>query len=149
VPAKYVLDTNCYIDADHDPTFKAALQAFSYAATPFLYLSAITAAELQMSVSELVRQEIDTQIVKPFRRGRRIVAPSAASWEALATTLSWLHQHQGLELKRVKRSFIFDILIAHSCREIGATLISNNVPDLERIARVLTFDYAPPFPVLK
>jgi hypothetical protein len=48
----------------------------------------------------------------------------------------------------VKRSFIFDILLAHSCREIGATLISSNLPDLERIARVFRFDYAVPFPVL-
>ncbi len=149
MPAKYVLDTNCYIDADHDPTLKAALEAFSYAAAPFLYLSAVTGAELQMSVSEQVRQAIDTEIVQPFRRRRRIVTPSAASWEALGTTLSWLHQHEGLELKRVKRSFIFDILIAHSCRELGATLISSNIPDLDRIAQVLTFDYAPPFPVLK
>jgi predicted nucleic acid-binding protein len=149
VPAKYVLDANCYIDADHDPTFKAALEAFSYAATPFLYLSAITAAELQMSVSEHVRQSIDTDIVQPFRRRRRIVAPSTASWEALGTTLSWFHQHEGLELKRVKRSFIVDILVAHSCREVGATLISSNIPDLDRIAQILTFDYAPPFPVLR
>jgi predicted nucleic acid-binding protein len=49
----------------------------------------------------------------------------------------------------VKRSFILDILTAHSCRELGATLISNNAPDLERIAQVLEFDYTPPFPVLK
>jgi predicted nucleic acid-binding protein len=148
VPARYLLDTNCYIDADHQSTFKAALEAFSYAAAPFLYLSAITAAELRMGVPEEVRKAIDTTIVEPFRRRRRIVAPSTASWEALGTTLSWLHEHEGLVLKSVKRSFIFDILIAHSCREIGATLISNNIPDLERIAQVITFDYVPPFPGL-
>jgi predicted nucleic acid-binding protein len=67
----------------------------------------------------------------------------------LGTTLRWLHEHEGLELKRVKRSFIFDVLIAHSCRELGATLISRNISDLDRIAQVFTFDYAPPFPVLK
>jgi predicted nucleic acid-binding protein len=149
VPAKYVLDTNCYIDADHDPTFKAAFEAFSYAATPFLYLNAITAAELQTGVPEKVRKVVDTAIVEPFRRRRRIVAPLTASWEALGTTLSWLHEHEGLALESVKRSFIFDILIAHCCREIGATLISNNIPDLQRIAQVFTFDYAPPFPALE
>jgi predicted nucleic acid-binding protein len=149
VPAKYVLDTNCYIDADHDPTFKAALEAFSYAATPFLYLNAITAAELQMGVPGKVRKAIDTGIVEPFRRRGRIIAPSTASWEALGTTLSWLHEHEGLVLKSVRRRFVFDVLIAHCCREIGATLISNNIPDLRRIAQVFPFDYAPPFPALE
>ena len=149
MPAKYVLDTNCYIDADRDPSFRAALETFSCAATPFLYLSAITVAELQMGVPEKVRKAIDTGIVVPFRRRRRIVAPSAASWEILGTTLSRLHEHEGLVLESVKRSFIFDILIAHACREIGATLISNNIPDLDRIAQVFPFDYTPPFPVLK
>jgi predicted nucleic acid-binding protein len=149
VPAKYILDTNCYIDADHDPTFKAALEAFSYAASPFLYLNAITAAELQMGVPGRLRKAIDTRIVEPFRRRGRIVAPSMASWEALGTTLRWLRQHEGLLLKSVRRSFVFDVLIAHCCREIGATLISTNIPDLERIAQVFTFDYAAPFPALQ
>lgn len=149
MPAKYVLDTNCYIDADRDAAFHAALEAFSYASAPFLYLSAITAAELWMGVPAEARQVIDSGIVEPFRRRRRIVTPSAASWGALGTTLSWLHEHEGLSISTVKRSFIFDILIAHSCREIGATLVSSNLADLDRIAQVLAFDYAQPFPVLK
>jgi hypothetical protein len=48
----------------------------------------------------------------------------------------------------VKRSFVFDILIAHSCREAGAILISSNAADLDRIRQVFDFDYTPPFPAL-
>jgi hypothetical protein len=67
----------------------------------------------------------------------------------MGRTLSWFHEHEGLVLKSVKRSFVFGVLIAHCCREIGATLISSNIPGFERIAQVFTFDYAPPFPALK
>ena len=40
----------------------------------------------------------------------------------------------------------FDILIAHSCREAGAILVSANTRDMERIARVFAFDYVAPYP---
>jgi hypothetical protein len=103
MPAKYVLDTNCYIDGDKHPRSKAALETFAYAATPFLYLHAITAAELQMGVPGAVRQQIEKRLIAPFRKRGRIITPSAASWDMLGTTLSWLHEHEGLVLKTVKR----------------------------------------------
>jgi len=51
-----------------------------------------------------------------------------------------------LVLRDVRRSFVFDILIAWSCREIGAVLVSRNVKDLARIAGVFAFQFAPPYP---
>lgn len=148
MPAKYVLDANCYIDADKDPTTKAALETFTYAATPFLHLHAITAAELQMGVPETLRQQIEKRLIEPFRKRGRIITPSANSWDMLGKTLSRLHEREGLVLKTVKRSFVFDILIAHSCREAGAILVSSNTADLDRIKQVFDFEYAPPFPAL-
>lgn len=148
MPPKYVLDTNCYINADKDPSFKAALETFSCAATPFLYLHATVAAELQMGVPEAIRKQSEEGIIRPFQQRGRIITPSATSWEAMARALSWLHEHEGLVLKDIKRSFIFDILIAHSCREAGATLISSNTADLERIKQFFQFNYTAPFPAL-
>jgi predicted nucleic acid-binding protein len=46
----------------------------------------------------------------------------------------------------LKRSFIFDILIAYSAREIGAVLVSRNTGDLKRIVRAFRFDCVLPFP---
>ncbi|MEO8227028.1 MAG: type II toxin-antitoxin system VapC family toxin [Gemmatimonadota bacterium] len=148
MPPKYVLDTNCYIDGDKGTTFKAAFDTFSYAATPFLYLHATVVAELQMSARGAARKRLENGIIEPFRKRGRVITPSAASWAMMATTLSWLHEHEGLVIKQVKRSFIFDILIAHSCREAGAILISRNKADLERIEQVFRFEYASPFPAL-
>jgi predicted nucleic acid-binding protein len=64
----------------------------------------------------------------------------------LGTTLAALVEDDGLVLRDVRRSFVFDILIARSCREIGATLVSRNAADLTRIARVFSFDFVPPYP---
>jgi len=50
-------------------------------------------------------------------------------------------------LREVRRTFVFDILIARSCREIGATLVSRNSTDLLRIAKVFSFDVVAPYPM--
>jgi predicted nucleic acid-binding protein len=70
------------------------------------------------------------------------------SWDALGTTLATLAERDGMVLAQMRRSFLFDILIAHSCREAGATLISANARDLERIHRVFTFEFVAPYPKL-
>jgi predicted nucleic acid-binding protein len=49
-------------------------------------------------------------------------------------------------LRHVRRSFVFDILIARSCRELGATLMSRNSTDLSRIAMVFSFEFVSPYP---
>jgi len=84
----------------------------------------------------------------PYERRGRLVTPSASAWGALGNTLATLVRDEGLDLKTVKRSFVFDILVASSCREIGAIFVSANIRDLERIARVFAFDYVAPYPDL-
>jgi hypothetical protein len=66
-----------------------------------------------------------------IRRGR-VLTPSPAAWEALGTTLAALVDDNGLVLRDVRRSFVFDILIARSCRDVGATLVSRNSADLSQ-----------------
>jgi predicted nucleic acid-binding protein len=81
-----------------------------------------------------------------YVRRRRLVNPTAAAWEALGTTLARLVEDEGLVLSDVRKSFVFDILIAGSCRDIGAVLVSRNVKDLSRIARVFAFEFVAPYP---
>ena len=73
---------------------------------------------------------------------------TAASWDALGTTLAAFVARDGLVLAQVRRGFVFDILIAHSCREAGAILVSANTRDLQRIAKVFAFDFVAPYPRL-
>ena len=147
-PRTFVLDTNCFVDASHGDVEAAALAEFSAWAAPGLYLSTVVAAELRAGAgSARNRRTLERQILSPYIRRGRLVNPSPAAWEALGTTLAALVAEEGLVLREVRRSFVFDILIARSCREIGATLVSRNSTDLSRIAKMFSFDFVAPYPI--
>jgi predicted nucleic acid-binding protein len=144
---KYVLDTNCFIDATHDSSARIAFESFCVQAAPGLHLSAVVAAELRAGAGASL-STLERVVLAPYTRRGRLLTPSAGSWEALGTTLASLVARDGLVLSQMRRSFVFDILVAHSCREAGAILVSSNTRDLERIARVFAFDFVAPYPKL-
>jgi len=144
---KFVLDTNCFIAASRSDQDAASLEIFVQKAAPRLYLSTVVAAELRAGTTR-VRDlsKLEKAVLKPYYKRGRVINPSAAGWKALGKTLAWLVKHEGIILRTTPRSFIFDILLAYSCRELGAVLISANERDLQRIRQVFTFDSAPPYP---
>ena len=148
-PRKLVLDTNCFIEATKSDAVDAAFDAFCAQAAPRLHLSSVVAAELRagtIAASELKQLEAD--VLRPYLRRGRMVTPSAAAWDALGDALATLVREDGLQVKTTPRSLVFDILIAYSCRETGAILVSANTRDLNRIARIFSFDFVAPFPDL-
>lgn len=74
-----------------------------------------------------------------------MLTPSAASWDALGRVLA----AEGVRREHVTRSFVFDVLIAQSCREAGAILIIRNEEDMARITRITPFEFVAPFPVVE
>ena len=143
---KFVLDTNCFVDASRSDAKAAAFAEFCAWAAPGLYLSTVVAAELRAGAgSARNRRTLERQILSPYVRRGRIVNPLPAAWDELGITLATLVD-EGLVLRDVRRSFVFDILIARSCREIGAILVSRNAADLSRIAKVFAFEFIPPYP---
>jgi predicted nucleic acid-binding protein len=144
---RFVLDTNCFVDASRTDDGVAAFAEFCAWAAPRLYLSTVVAAELRAGAgNDKDRRTLERQVLSPYLRRGRVLNPSPAVWEALGTTLAALVESEGLALREVRRSFVFDILIARSCRDIGATLVSRNSADLSRIAKVFTFDFVAPYP---
>jgi predicted nucleic acid-binding protein len=143
-----VLDTNCFVDASRTEAGAAAFAEFRAWAAPGRYLSTVVAAELRAAAgSAKVRRTLERQVLSPYVRRGRLVNPSPAAWEALGTTLATLVEDEGIVLHHVRRSFVLDVLIARSCREIGATLVSRNAAGLSRIAGVFAFDFVPPYPL--
>jgi predicted nucleic acid-binding protein len=144
---KYVLDSNCYIDASRSSETLDALQQFVAWTAPGLHVSSIVAAELRAGArSPRDRRTIEERLLGPFARQERILTPSPAAWDALGRTLATLRDRDGLALAQTSRSFAFDILLAYSCRENGAVLVSANAKDLTRIRRVFAFEFVAPFP---
>jgi predicted nucleic acid-binding protein len=149
MPRKYVLDTNCFIEASRNEAAAAVLAAFSARAAPFLHLSSVVAAELTAGAANLEdRRLLEEEVLGPYQRRGRIVTPSRTSWDILGRALSEFVWNERLELRRMPRGFMLDILLAHSCRENGAVLISSNARDFQRINRIFTFDWTLPFPDL-
>ena len=145
---KFVLDTNCFVDASRSDDDAAAFADFCARAAPGLYLSTVVAAELRAGAgSPRDRRTLERHVLSPYVRRGRVLNPSPAAWDALGTTLAALVERDGLVLREVRRSFVFDILIARSCRQIGATLVSRNSTDLSRIASVFSFDFVRPYPI--
>lgn len=146
-PRKLVLDTNCFIEASRTDAANAAFELFTARAAPRLYLSSVVAAELRAgAIDPKERKQLEEEVLEPYARRGRIATPSAAAWKALGDTLATLVRDEGLDLKTVRRSFAFDILVAYSCREIGATFVSANTRDMKRISRVFAFEYVAPYP---
>lgn len=144
---KYVLDANCYIDASRNPVALTQLTQFSSWSAPGLFLSSVVAAELRAGVATpRNRKRLEEEVLGPFVRRDRIVTPTAEAWDALGLTLATLREKEGLQLAQVRRSFAFDILLAYSCRELGAILVTGNARDMDRIQRVFTFQYVAPYP---
>lgn len=144
---KYVLDTNCYIDASRDPTERASLLRFVGWSVPGLFLSSVVAAELRAGARTASdRKKLETEILGPFVRRGRILTPSSAAWDALGLTLATLRAQEGLQLASVRRSFAFDVLLAYSCRENGATLVTRNSKDMARIQGVFGVEHVTPYP---
>ena len=146
---RYVLDTNIFIDGFAKPEANAELQSFHAVFAPFEYLSAVVAAELRAGVrSAADLRSLETEVLAPFERRGRVITPTYRAWGFAGDVLARLAELEGLELKKVTRSFGNDVLIAASCREAGVTVVTHNARDCERIARVMPFDYTGAWPVL-
>ena len=146
---KFVLDANCFIAASRSDDEAALLEMFVQRAASRLYLSTVVAAELRAGTNRIGDlRKLEKVVLKPYYKRGRVINPSAAAWDALGKTLAWLVKNEGLILRMTPRSFIFDILLAYSCRELGAVLISANERDFQRIRQVFAFDSAPPYPHL-
>lgn len=144
---KYVLDSNLFIHGFRDDTANLELQRFHSLFAPFEYMSVIVAQELRAGArSAADRKILERAVLSPFARRDRLIAPSAHAWEESGNVLAELVRKEGLELKRISKSFGNDILLALSCRESGMVLVTENVGDFKRIAKVAPFKFTAPWP---
>lgn len=143
---RYVLDTQLYVRAFRDSAANAALQLFHTAFAPFEYLSAVVVQELRAGTRRADAGKLQRLVLDPFERRGRVVTPTYDAWKRGGEVLAALAALEGLELGRVPRSFVNDVLLALSCREAGVTLVTENRDDFERIRRVVAFDFVGPWP---
>jgi predicted nucleic acid-binding protein len=76
----------------------------------------------------------------PFERVRRIINPTYNNWkDAALIVVKIALRHPNLKSKKI--ALINDALIALSCRDIGATVVTLNVEDFELIRGFVRFRF--------
>ena len=141
---RYVIDTQLYIDALRNEDARAALNDFQIRHTPFLHLSAVVAQELRAGVRGSAAKQLEQSLLAPYESRRRLLTPSYSAWKDAGRVLSELIAPSGW--RSVTRSFVNDVLLALSCREAGVVLVTSNVRDFARIAKVARFDFVEAWP---
>lgn len=144
---RYVLDSNIYIEASRNRRKAAGLVEFTMAKLPQILLHAVVVQEiLAGAVSETARRNAYRDLVEPFERRGRLLAPSYTAWRRSGEIIAALIARGELSVGGIPRSFANDTLIAASCREAGVTLITENVRDFKRIQIVERIEFAEPWP---
>ena len=141
----YLFDSNVYVHAFRDPEFGASIRRFHQKNLPRLVLSAVVVHELLVgSANAAKEQALRKGIVEPFRVRRRLHVPARQTWEMAANIDRRLRKRKDLQSKLRTRSFLNDMLIAASARELGALIITENLADFSLIASVLDIQYMDP-----
>lgn len=100
-------------------------------------MSTVVLYELMVgAATKTVRHRLEADYVRGFRQMNRLLTPSLVVWEKAAAAeagLRALKRHSG---KLDARGFANDLLIALTCRAIGATLITANLGDFALIRSV-------------
>jgi predicted nucleic acid-binding protein len=144
IARRYAIDTNLYVDALRSPEGAVALEAFFRANAPAIYLSAVVAQELLAGARIDEAADVEGAFIEGVERRGRVFAPSFRAWTEAGKALAKLVGKS--DWKSLPRSFVNDVLLALSCRESGVVLVTANVRDFERIAKVKKFDFVPPWP---
>ena len=144
---RFVIDTNLYVEADRDLARAEELERFSTAYIPFIHFHAVVAQELLAGAIDRRRERlVEESLIQPFERRGRVLTPSFAAWKAAGRILSQLVQRKLMSPGGFKRSFLNDCVLAASCREVGATLVTLNRDDFRIIEKVMRFEFTEPWP---
>jgi predicted nucleic acid-binding protein len=143
----YVLDTNVYIDALRDSKERATLKRFLIRVGLRIRLAGIVALELRAGAVRPEHQIALDQLIEPHVRRERLIGLSFAACLEAGRALSALVAKERLRLSSAPASLTNNALLAASCREAGAVLVTNNHRDFTRLARHLRgFRFVAPWP---
>jgi predicted nucleic acid-binding protein len=147
VPARWVLDTNCYIRASQNREARRTLNAFHDRYFGRTDLAATVWLELQAGVRDSATQAALDALADTFAGRDAILAPSARAFQQAGRVLAGLATAEGLDLNRVQPSFHHDVMLACTVREHDRTLVTYNAEDFTRIRRHLRgFRFVAPYP---
>jgi len=84
------------------------------------------------------RTALELQFVNELARKIRVLTPTESHWLEAAEILSQIRKRKGYDTHKL-RELAFDVLIALSARDIGATLITCDQQDFAEIRKHVLF----------
>jgi predicted nucleic acid-binding protein len=133
-----IFDTNVYVTA-----LREGLGGASYArlqeAAPRTFWASVVSAELRAGAVDAAGRTVVADLSKHFERLGRVVAPTSTSWNAVGDVLATIVRRDP-SLRAKVRTLWNDALIALSARQIGATVVTENMDDFRLLRRYVRFD---------
>lgn len=137
MPTLYVIDTNLYIRALRDPNELSRLKRFLLRAGTRLRVAGVVALELRAGTRSDAQRAAVEALLAPYAARGRVLAPSFEAFVEAGRVLAALAERERLALATAAPSLRYDVLLAASCREAGAVLLTENHGDFTRIKRHL------------
>jgi predicted nucleic acid-binding protein len=132
VTGKVLLDNNVFID--YLRTDRYADWIFGGVSNIIRFLSSVVLMELRIGADTLRRQRVVDRIQAAFPASR-LIAPLPLLFDQAGQLFRTLHGNgSGLD---DRLGPVNDLLIALTARQIGATVLTSNVEDFQRVARHL------------
>jgi predicted nucleic acid-binding protein len=144
---KYVLDTNLYVKAFRNQEGAKELERYFAEFTPNTYLSSVVFHELLVGASTPSKaRQIREDLLGPLTRAGRLITPSHSAWDQAGSSIAAMARQESRELRSVPKSLVNDFLLAASCGEAGATLVTDNTAHFELIRKYLKHEHVAPWP---
>ena len=136
--AKWVVfDTNVYVSA-----LREGLSGLSFGrldeAIPRTFMAAVVSAELRAGALDEAGRTLIRNLVSRFERLGRVVVPTYGSWNEAGDILARIVRREPSFRTKVP-SLWNDALIALSARQIGATVVTENLQDFRLLHRYVRF----------
>ena len=133
-----VFDTNVYVGALREGLGGVSFGRLQEVA-PRTFLASVVSAELRAGAVDEAGRKLVVALVKRFERLGRVVVPTAESWHDVGDVLARIARREPAFRTKVKGLWN-DALIALSARQIGATVVTENLHDFGLLRRYVRFD---------
>jgi predicted nucleic acid-binding protein len=133
-----VFDTNVYVAALREGLGGASFGRLEDAA-PRTFLASVVSAELRAGALDEAGRRAVIELGQHFQRVGRVVVPTAGSWNDAGDLLARIARREP-SFRMKLRGLRNDALIALSARQVGATLVTENLHDFELLRRYVRFE---------
>ena len=132
----FALDTTIYIRALRDPTRLTLLKRFLIRTGTRLRLNAVVALELRAGARTSAHEAAVGDLLASYATRERVIVPSLSAYVEGGRVLAALGARERVDVSRAG-SLVNDVLIAASCREAGARLVTDSVGDYNAVQKHL------------